>query len=246
MSANAIFSIPANQLSPSGAGSTQIIDLSMQRNALDYNTQIALTEPVGSIEFLPKKVVINNVTGLALTYLLIWDDKKYLAYTKEKKSHQRFYASSTITGATATGLANDGTLYEATFYVKGTAYNFSVAGSSLQTYTALLTQINTVLTGIATASLVDLVNETTHIELLLANFGLLRTVDGISGSVNPKLFDSLGLTINPPIHNQFDFLTLANNSTEIHTGRKVKYVIVIAPASVASAALTLECSEYSS
>lgn len=57
-----------------------------------------------------------------------------------------------ITGATATGLANDATEYTASISVDGTPNAIAVTGSTAQTYTDLISQINSDLTG-ATASL---------------------------------------------------------------------------------------------
>lgn len=59
-----------------------------------------------------------------------------------------------ITGASATGLTNDATVYTASITVDGTAYPIAVTGSTAQTYTTLLSEINTDLGAAATASLV--------------------------------------------------------------------------------------------
>lgn len=57
------------------------------------------------------------------------------------------------TGATATGLLNDATVYTASIAVDGTAIPISITGSTAQTYTTLLSGINTNLGTAATASL---------------------------------------------------------------------------------------------
>ena len=56
-------------------------------------------------------------------------------------------------GASATGLANDGTAYTMTVVVNGVTKNISVVGSAAQTYTTLLAEINTDLGASATAAI---------------------------------------------------------------------------------------------
>lgn len=58
------------------------------------------------------------------------------------------------TGASATGLANNATVYNATIRVNVTNYPITVTGSAAQTFTNLVAEINADLTG-ATASVVD-------------------------------------------------------------------------------------------
>jgi len=60
----------------------------------------------------------------------------------------------TVTGAGATGLANDATVYTATVTIDGVANPIAITGSAAQTYTNLVTELNADLTG-ATASIVD-------------------------------------------------------------------------------------------
>jgi hypothetical protein len=62
--------------------------------------------------------------------------------------------STTKTGSSATGLANNGTVYNATIKVNTTSYSITVTGSAAQTFTNLISEINADLTG-ATASIVD-------------------------------------------------------------------------------------------
>lgn len=59
----------------------------------------------------------------------------------------------TVVGGGATGLANDATVYTATITVDGVAQAIDVTGSTAQTFTNLLTQIDADLTG-ATSSIV--------------------------------------------------------------------------------------------
>jgi flagellin len=61
---------------------------------------------------------------------------------------------NTVTGAGATGLANDPTVYTATVTIDGVANNVAITGSAAQTFTTLVTELNADLTG-ATASIVD-------------------------------------------------------------------------------------------
>jgi trimeric autotransporter adhesin len=60
-----------------------------------------------------------------------------------------------ITGGDATGLANDATVYTASISVGGTSYPIAVTGSAAQTYTTLLSEINTDLGVAATAAIVS-------------------------------------------------------------------------------------------
>lgn len=67
--------------------------------------------------------------------------------------YQAVLFTSARLGATATGLANDATVYTVTVTVDGTAYPVSVVGSAAQTFTNLITEIDADLTG-ATTTLV--------------------------------------------------------------------------------------------
>lgn len=60
-----------------------------------------------------------------------------------------------VTGAGATGLANDTTAYTATVKIDGTDKAVSVVGSAAQTFTTLITEINTDLGAAGTASIVN-------------------------------------------------------------------------------------------
>jgi hypothetical protein len=70
--------------------------------------------------------------------------------------YQEVDVGGAVTGATATGLTNDGTVYTATVTIDSNNLiaNVSVVGSAAQTYTDLLNEINTDLGTDATATLV--------------------------------------------------------------------------------------------
>jgi len=59
-----------------------------------------------------------------------------------------------IAGGSATGLANDATIYNATINVDGTNHTIAITGSAAQTYVALIAQIDIDLIGTAVASVV--------------------------------------------------------------------------------------------
>jgi len=239
---NANFTIPQAKLNVAG---NIILDVSINQRSYDKGTGLLLGSPSNDVIMLPHYIACTNSSGLNYEYIYLRNDEELNHYLNDKKSFSRIYSTSTITGATATGLANDGTLYEATFTVAGIDYTFSVAGSSLQTYTAVLTQINTVLTGIAVASLVDLVGESTHMQILLSDYGTIRVVDGISGSAELKLFDQLGMTIQAPFHNVYDTLPFLNNAQLNDTEtRGVKYILIVTPGGASSAPLVFHCSEF--
>lgn len=111
---------------------------------------------------------------------------------------QQVELTQRVAGGTATGLANDATVYTATIVVDGATVNISVAGSAAQTYTTLLSEINTDLGSAATAALGSNVNA---IVVTSATTGLLSTVSITDGTSNP-LFGSLTLysQIDPAVH----------------------------------------------
>ena len=239
---NQNFSIPQAVLDVAG---NIILDVSINQRSYSKDTGVLLGTTNPDTILLPHYLAATNDTGLNLEYIYLNSDTELNHYLNDKKSFLRIYSASTITGATATGLANDGTLYEATFIVNGTPYEFSVAGSSLQTYTAVLTQINTLLTGVAVASLEDLVGETTNIQVLLSDYGLIRLTDGISGSGELKLFESLAMTIQAPFHNIYAPLPFVNNAQlNDNEPRGVKYVLIVTPGGASAASLEFNCSEY--
>jgi hypothetical protein len=100
--------------------------------------------------------------------------------------YQDVLFASANTGASVTGLVNDATVYTATITVDGVAKAISIAGSAAQTYTTLLSQINTDLGASATASLSTLGN----IQVESATTGGASTVL-IADSGTNHLFASL-------------------------------------------------------
>jgi hypothetical protein len=85
-------------------------------------------------------------------------------------------------GASATGLANDATAYTATITIDGVAKSVSVTGSTAQTYTNLISEINTDLGAAGSVSLVG------------GNLKVVSATTGASSSVsisNVNLFNTL-------------------------------------------------------
>jgi hypothetical protein len=81
-------------------------------------------------------------------------------------------------GASATGLANDGTAYTATVVIDGVTKNVSVVGSASQTYTTLLAGINTDLGAAGTAAIVG-----GNIKITSATTGDTSTVEITAGTL---------------------------------------------------------------
>src|SRR3990167_3262939 len=89
-------------------------------------------------------------------------------------------------GATATGLANDATSYTYTIAVDGgAAQTINVTGSTAQTYTNLITQINTDVTG-ATVSLVG-----GNLKFISGTNGASSSISLVSGGGGTNLFVTL-------------------------------------------------------
>lgn len=65
------------------------------------------------------------------------------------------FGSTTKTGGSATGLTNDATIYYAFVKVNGSNYGISVTGNGAQTFTNLMSEINSDISAYATASIVD-------------------------------------------------------------------------------------------
>ncbi len=82
--------------------------------------------------------------------------------------------------ATATGLNNDATVYTATITVDGVAKAISIVGSAAQTYTTLLSEINTDLAASAVASL----NTLGNLQVISATNGTASTVSIVDAGTN--------------------------------------------------------------
>jgi hypothetical protein len=88
-------------------------------------------------------------------------------------------------GASATGLANDSTNYTATVVIDGVTKNVAVTGSTAQTYTTLLSQINTDLGSAGTTTLFE-----GNLKITSATTGASSTV-AITDGVTNLLFGTL-------------------------------------------------------
>lgn len=103
-----------------------------------------------------------------------------------------------VAGGSATGLANNSTAYTATILIDGTTtVNVSLTGSATQTYTTLLSGLNTALGANGTAALGTNVNT---IQITSASTGLLSSVAITDGTTHP-LFGTLTayVQINPAV-----------------------------------------------
>lgn len=93
--------------------------------------------------------------------------------------------TATLVGANASGLANNTTAYTATITVDGTPIAISMLGNASQTFTAVITNLNTNLGAAATASLVG-----AAIRVISSTTGSSSTVSIVNSGTN-HLFASL-------------------------------------------------------
>lgn len=100
------------------------------------------------------------------------------AGTAATSGHQDIAWTGLIAGS-ATGLANDATVYTATITVDGVAKPISVVGSAAQTFTTLLAEINTDLGASATASIFS----STVFRVTSASTGVTSTVAIVDGTL---------------------------------------------------------------
>lgn len=96
-------------------------------------------------------------------------------------------------GGDATGLTNDATAYTTTITVDGVAKSISVVGSAAQTFTALLSEINTDLGASATATL-----DAGNIKITSATTGVTSTVLTVTGTLFPALTNFAAITAAVP------------------------------------------------
>lgn len=76
------------------------------------------------------------------------DATEFIHDLASDSAHQDIQFAGAVTGATATGLSNDATVYTMTVNVNGSPQAISVVGSAAQTITTLLAEINADLTGV--------------------------------------------------------------------------------------------------
>jgi len=93
------------------------------------------------------------VLGGVNTALLGKNWTVYDAAANTSGSQAALFNFSPLSGPT--GLANNGTLYAATITIDGTPHAVSYAGSTMQNFTTLLSQINTAILGFGLAAIVD-------------------------------------------------------------------------------------------
>ena len=105
-----------------------------------------------------------------------------------------------VVGGNSTGLPNNATLFYATFIVDGSVtVNASFAGSTAQTYNALLVQLNAALGANATASIVGgnikVVSSSVGLgsSVLINNFSVFDYVTGFAPVLMPQRFGATGL-----------------------------------------------------
>lgn len=123
-----------------------------------------------------------------------------------------------IIGATATGLANDATVYVMDVVVDGVVNPVSIIGSAAQTYTNLVTEINADLTG-ATSSVStgDLVITSSATPTFVGDDSSINIVDGVDSNTSStlpllrSLTDFVGL--QDPISGVFNFRDALQKNT---------------------------------
>lgn len=122
-------------------------------------------------------------------------------------------------GATATGLSNSATVYTASVVVDGTTNAVSVTGSTAQTYTNLLTQLNADITG-ATFALSG-----GNLVCTSASTGASSTISMTAGTVFTTLTNYVAVrTANAGNaggsgHNNWQFATLSGKTFAAQTGK---------------------------
>ena len=92
--------------------------------------------------------------------------------------------SGTVIGGNSTGLSNDSTVYNATVTVDGTPIVLAITGSTAQTFSDLISEINTTLGAAATADILS-----GNIQITSSSTGLTSTVLITDGGA-PNLFSS--------------------------------------------------------
>lgn len=189
--------------------------------------------------FVEAGFVLENLVNTFITSYNTTNGYTPSSNTPATAGQQTVNVGGTITGPTSTGLTNTATVYTATVTVNGTPIAVAVTGSTAQTYTALLAQLNADLGVSATASLVGgnirITSSTTGVSstvLISADtlFSVLTTYVGINAAVpgtnavllykttvNQATFLSLSAQATATIWNRFSYRTLADDFTNDHT-----------------------------
>lgn len=127
-----------------------VTDDSASAGVLTANSQV--TSGTVNLTSGAYSIVFAGTAGTAATYTTTVD--LFTTPSPATSGYQEATFTSPITGTDPTGLANDPTVYTATVDVDGTPNAISVTGSTAQTFTTLLSEINADLTG-AVASIVS-------------------------------------------------------------------------------------------
>ena len=146
-------------------------DLVVQLNALLTGATIEL-HATGNIR------VFSDLSDVAVSDIATTDVSLLAATTGFSA-----LATATVGGTNPTGLANDATNYTASITVDGVPYAIQITGSAAQTFTDLLTELNTDLGGVATAAVGDGVTATNGIVLPNGNLGIVSGTTGIASTV---------------------------------------------------------------
>ncbi len=139
-----------------------------------------------------------------------------------------------ITGASATGLANDATVYDLRVFVDGVLNTVSITGSAAQTYTDLLTEINADLTG-ATAEILN----TTAV-----GTGNVRVISASTGTAS-SIAITEGVGADPLLAALTDFIAIesstqgSTNPTQL-LDNATNYTVQVAVDGGANQALTVQ------
>jgi hypothetical protein len=145
-----------------------------------------------------------------------------------ESASQVINVGGTIVGGDSTGLANDATVYDLRVYVDGVLNTVNITGSAAQTYTDLVNEINTDISG-ATA------------ELLNGNVRIISSSSGTSSSIGI----SEGIGADPLLAALTDFQGVnsmtqgANNPTGLNDDA-TNYTVQVAVDGGAAQALTVQ------
>lgn len=193
----------------------------------------------------PNTITFTNSSGVSLGYVLLGKEEK-IQYDNENFSFIQISVNgSNLQTSDSTGLANDATAYTANVIDnQGNTTAISITGSAAQTYTDLITELNTDLTGVATASFYGSGSNVNGIKILSDNkTHHIRIED--SGS--DPLLAGLGLIPSEDVtYADYKFTPLTVGSGSNFEGNKLigPAYIVLTDGGSATSGIAIECSDY--
>jgi hypothetical protein len=122
---------------------------------IDYTIENTWAKPKAVMPVTVGASPWEDVSNLDLVYAVSLHAGTQEVYTRASNGYTvaRFnYNSNGTYDGNATGIPNNATVYTATIIVDGVSKSISVVGSSIQTYGALISQLNTQLGGAATVN----------------------------------------------------------------------------------------------